>query len=175
MIRNKTYDNIWEVIQTNPTPENMGLLYQQWAHIVYAVSLKYLKNKEDANDVVSDIFEKLLHHFPEERIENGPAWLHSVTKFHCLMKLRKEQAAFRQLDQDPWENPGVHHIEPQLAAMENAIIQLPEKQKICIQKFFLLDMSYQEIAKEMNWTLNEIKSHIQNGKRNLKNQLDHGK
>ncbi len=172
MIRNKTYDNIWEVVQTNPTPENMGLLYQQWAHIVYAVSLKYLKNREDANDVVADIFEKLMHHFPEEKIENGPAWLHSVTKFHCLMKLRKDHAQFRQLHQDPWGEEGVNQLEPQLAAMEIALKLIPEKQRRCIEQFFLLKKSYQAIADDLGLTFNEIKSNIQNGKRNLRIQLE---
>lgn len=172
-MKNKTtYDNIWEVIQRDPSPVNMGLLYQQWAHIVYAVALKYLKNRDDANDVVSEIFEKLMHHFPEEKIDNGPAWLHSVTKFHCLMKLRKENAKFRQLHQDPWREEGVNLLEPQLVAMESALYRIPEKQRLCIEQFFLLKKSYQDIADDLGLTFNEIKSHIQNGKRNLRIQLE---
>ena len=172
MNRKTTYDNIWERVQSDPSSPNMGLLYQQWAHIVYAVSLKYLKNKEDANDVVSEIFEKLLHHFPEEKIENGPAWLHSVTKFHCLMRLRKDNAQFRQLTSNPWEEEGVDQLEPQLMAMEKALLQIPEKQRTCIVQFFLLNKSYQAISDALGLSFNEIKSNIQNGKRNLRIQLE---
>lgn len=172
MTRKTTYDNIWERVQSNPSTPNLGLLYQQWAHIVYAVALKYLKNKEDANDVVSEIFEKLLHHFPEEKIENGPAWLHSVTKFHCLMQLRKENAKFRQVTQDPWADEGIGALEPQLKAMEKALLLIPEKQRTCIEHFFLLNKSYQEISNDLGLTFNEIKSNIQNGKRNLRIQLE---
>jgi RNA polymerase sigma factor (sigma-70 family) len=169
---NTTYDNIWELVQRDPSPLNMGLLYQQWAHIVYAVALKYLKNKEDANDVVSEIFEKLMHHFPEEKIDNGPAWLHSVTKFHCLMKLRKENAQFRQLRQDPLQEEGVHQLEPQLLSMEKALQFIPEKQRLCLEQFFLMKKTYQAISEELGLTFNEIKSNIQNGKRNLRIQLE---
>ena len=172
MNRKTTYDNIWERVQADPSSPNMGLLYQQWAHIVYAVSLKYLKNKEDANDVVSEIFEKLLHHFPEEKIENGPAWLHSVTKFHCLMRLRKLNAQFRKLYSNPWDEDGVDQLEPQLMAMENALLQIPEKQRTCIVQFFLLNKSYQAISDELGLSFNEIKSNLQNGKRNLRIQLE---
>jgi RNA polymerase sigma-70 factor (ECF subfamily) len=34
--------------------------------------------------------------------------------------------------------------------------------------FYLKNQSYQDIANETNFSLNEIKSYIQNGKRNLK-------
>ncbi len=159
-------------MQVEPSRQNLGLLYQQWAHIVYAVALKYLKNKEDANDVVSEIFEKLIHHFPEEKIDNGPAWLHSVTKFHCLMKIRKENAQFRQLVDDPWKDSGVNQLEPQLVAMEKALGLIPEKQRICIEQFFILQKSYQSISDDLGLTFNEIKSNIQNGKRNLRIQLE---
>lgn len=172
-MKNKTtYDNTWERVQNHPSPENMGLLYQQWAHIVYAVSLKYLKNKDDANDVVAEIFEKLLHHFPEEKIQNGPAWLHSVTKFHCLMKIRKGNAVFRQLQEDPWQEEGIHQLEPQLKALEVALQNIPEKQRHCLEQFFLMKKSYQIISEELGLTFNEIKSNIQNGKRNLRIQLE---
>jgi RNA polymerase sigma-70 factor (ECF subfamily) len=40
-----------------------------------------------------------------------------------------------------------------------------------VEMFYLKDMSYQQIADQTGYTLNEVKSYIQNGKRNLKNYI----
>ena len=61
--------------------------------------------------------------------------------------------------------------ETQINQLENAIFQLNKEQKICIELFYLQSKSYQEIEKLTGYTNNEVKSHIQNGKRNLKLKL----
>jgi RNA polymerase sigma-70 factor (ECF subfamily) len=45
---------------------------------------------------------------------------------------------------------------------------LNEEQKKCITLFYLEEKSYQEITAITGYTLNQVKSYIQNGKRNLK-------
>jgi RNA polymerase sigma-70 factor (ECF subfamily) len=59
-------------------------------------------------------------------------------------------------------------LETKLEALEIALEELNEKQAICIKAFYLEKRCYDEISKLENLTLNEVKSHIQNGKRNLK-------
>jgi RNA polymerase sigma-70 factor (ECF subfamily) len=67
---------------------------------------------------------------------------------------------------------GLHHNgedkEKQLTLMESAIKELKEEQKICIELFYLQEKSYEEVAKVTGYTMKEVKSYIQNGKRNLK-------
>ena len=48
---------------------------------------------------------------------------------------------------------------------------LKEEQRTCVEMFYLKDMSYQQIADETGYSMNEVKSYIQNGKRNLKNHI----
>ena len=59
-----------------------------------------------------------------------------------------------------------------LENMKQCLPKLKENQRVCIDLFYLKNKSYQEIAHETNFTLNEIKSYIQNGKRNLKLLLE---
>ena len=66
---------------------------------------------------------------------------------------------------DP-ENPDMS--ESRLALLEEAVSALNEEQKICIELFYLKKQSYQDVAEIAGFTVNEVKSHIQNGKRNLK-------
>ena len=55
-----------------------------------------------------------------------------------------------------------------LEQMKNCLPKLKEAQRICVELFYLKNKSYQDIANETSYSLNEIKSYIQNGKRNLK-------
>ena len=58
--------------------------------------------------------------------------------------------------------------EKQLTLMESSIKELKEQQKICIELFYLQEKSYEDVAEITGYTMKEVKSYIQNGKRNLK-------
>ena len=55
-----------------------------------------------------------------------------------------------------------------LTAMAQALSQLNKEQQQCVTLFYLEKKSYQEITDQTNFTLLQVKSYIQNGKRNLK-------
>ena len=59
--------------------------------------------------------------------------------------------------------------EDQLKALHHCLEKLPEEQRTSITRFFLEEMSYADIIGTNRFTLNNVKSYIQNGKRNLKN------
>ncbi len=158
--------------QQSPTPDALGEIFKHWGHLVYGVALKYLGNTEDANDCVADIFEKLLLHIPNETIQNGAAWLHTVTKFHCLMKIRANKAQYKQLENSRLQYTSIHEIENRLNQLEELLSTLKEPQKHCIESLFLRQLSYEQITQEFGYSFNEIKSHVQNGKRNLRLALE---
>ncbi|MBK7691942.1 MAG: sigma-70 family RNA polymerase sigma factor [Bacteroidetes bacterium] len=56
--------------------------------------------------------------------------------------------------------------------MEMAIDDLTAEQKNCILLFYIEKKTYQEIMTETGLSFMQVKSNIQNGKRNLKNQND---
>ena len=62
--------------------------------------------------------------------------------------------------------------EKQFTLLEKAITELNEDQRRCIELFYLKEKSYIEISELTGYTLNEVKSFIQNGKRNLKIKLE---
>jgi RNA polymerase sigma-70 factor (ECF subfamily) len=51
------------------------------------------------------------------------------------------------------------------------LLTLAEEQRICVEQFYLQEKSYEEIEKATGYSYNQVKSYIQNGKRNLKNYL----
>lgn len=155
----------------------VGVLFERYGHLVYGVCLKYLKNTDDSKDAVMLIFEKLLIDLKKNEINNFKAWLHIVSKNHCLMRLRKvNKIKNREQDIEAVE----HSIqgketgnepelkEAQLVHLEDAIKLLKPEQQSCIELFYMKEKCYQEVADITGFSLKQVKSYIQNGKRNLK-------
>ncbi|HCA83780.1 MAG TPA: RNA polymerase subunit sigma-70 [Flavobacteriales bacterium] len=157
----------------------VGLLYERYSHLVFGVCLKYLRNRDDSKDAVINIFEKLLSDLKNHQVDNFKSWLHSVARNHCLMILRKSNRPGTEKEIETLEHilaedqndTDVFAKESSLQELESAICKLNKEQQTCIELFYLKEKSYQEITTQTGYSLNAVKSHIQNGKRNLKNML----
>ena len=151
----------------------VGILYERYLHLVYGLCLKYLGTKEESQDAVMDIFERISGILLHDEIEFFKSWLYAVSKNHCLVHLRrhKEMLSIDEnfMELDYYEHPNNKAaLENDLINLEKCIEQLKEDQKKCIQLFFLQKKSYALISNLTKLTLKEVKSYIQNGKRNLK-------
>ncbi len=65
--------------------------------------------------------------------------------------------------------------EEKIEKLEKALTDLNPFQKKCIEMFYLKNMTYNQIVELTGFSANEVKSHIQNGKRNLKMLLTNSK
>lgn len=153
--------------------EILGTIYNKYLHLAYGVCMKYLKDRDNAQDMVMEIFEKMIQKPPPPDINNFKTWLYVVVKNHCLMKLRKKDPKIISINQEDqfMEIPDeVHPIdkEDQISGLETCIEQLKREQKDCIELFYLQKKCYQEITDSTGFDLKKVKSYIQNGKRNLK-------
>ena len=159
--------------------ELAGKLYKDYMHLVYGLCLKYLKNRDDSQDAVMQIFEKIVGSLKTQEVKNFKSWLYVVSKNHCLMELRskthKVRSQSRDIDDVAMENVLLMHhdndapvLEEDLSKLEMCIEQLQNEQKTCIQLFYLEKRSYKEIVEATAFELKKVKSHVQNGKRNLK-------
>ena len=69
------------------------------------------------------------------------------------------------------QNDNTSEKENKIVALESAILKLKGKQKQCIELFYLQQKSYEQISKLTGYSINDVKSNLQNGKRNLKIML----
>lgn len=155
----------------------LGELFERYRHLVFGLSLKYLKNKEDAKDATNGVFEKLLSSDQLPEIKVFEHWIYTVSKNYCLMKLRSDErqrahiAHLRAHSDDSDEMTAKEIREADITQLEQAITKLSEAQRICITKFYLEEKTYKEVSDETHFSMNEVKSYLQNGKRNLKQLL----
>jgi RNA polymerase sigma-70 factor (ECF subfamily) len=84
-----------------PSLEIIGEYYQRYGHLVMGTSMKYLKNKFDAEDLVMHLFEKLPSKLHDNNINRFKPWLYMVTKNECLMLLRKKGIKTLELIREP--------------------------------------------------------------------------
>lgn len=159
--------------------EALGTLFSKHAEMVYYVCLRYFKEEEKSKDSVMQIFEELITKVKKQDIKSFPKWLYVVTKNHCLMDLRSKNGKmeismdeFVEFSIPAHQDESYAEKEGRLSLLEQCIEKLPEKQKITVDLFFINEHCYKEIVEITGYTMNEVKSYIQNGKRNLKNCMN---
>lgn len=137
--------------------------------------MKYLKNEEEAKDAVQQVFEKAINELGKYKVDYLKSWIYMVAKNHCLMKLRDKGKLPGELKDNHFSTPAEESNKTELLQKEElmeelakALPQLNAEQRNCIELFYLQKRSYVEIAERTGFTMMQVKSHIQNGKRNLK-------
>ncbi len=166
----------------------VGELYIRYSHLVFGLCLNYFRDREAARDAVLVLFEKLFESLKKNQPENFKMWLTFVARNHCISELRKlktkTERAEEYLRQDEYsiivdpENPqkeDAEKREEKLKKLEAAVTALGDEQRKCVELFYFQDKSYQEISKLTGFTEKQVKSHLQNGKRNLKQFLEESK
>lgn len=154
--------------------EWLGIVLQRYTLLLLGVCMKYLKNEEAARDAVQQIFLKAITELEKYQVEFIKSWLYMVAKNHCLMQFRDKNRQLVELSeqlvetQDTEELLSIKEKDQLLDWMHESLKNLNPEQQQCVTLFYLEKRSYQEVAEQTGYTLLQVKSNIQNGKRNLR-------
>lgn len=153
----------------------LGILLERYTLLLFGVCMKYLRDEEAARDTVQQVHLKALIEWEKYPVDYVKSWLYTVARNQCLMKLRTKGQQLVDLDEHGYRLSSddtsvllAQEKEVRLEAIEEALAQLSEAQRACIIRFYLEEQSYQQISEITGYSLNEVKSHLQNGKRNLR-------
>ena len=162
--------------QGDGSRQALAVLYKRYVHLVLGLCLDYLKEKEAAKDAVMDIFEKVAKKLPEAKVEYFKSWLFAVSRNHCLDILRRRsreaplefsEAIFVESDEED------RHIkEERLEQLREALHALKPHQRDCVVAFYLQGQNYEQVAEKTGFSMKEVKSYLQNGRRNLRNYIE---
>lgn len=155
----------------------LGRIYQPYMEEIFLVCYRYLREEEDARDAVMELFEKLSRELKVHEPVHFRAWLYSVVRNYCLMKLRQNVATGNagHPGMKEWyeaEEETFSVSDAQLERLTYCIGQLPDRQRQAVELFYLKEMCYRQISDMTGFTMQRIKSYLQNGKRNLKSCLE---
>ncbi len=183
-VKTNRYDHISDaellnLYHSDGNGEWIGILLKRYTLLLLGVCMKYLKNEEDAKDSVQQIFLKVLGEVSKYKIDYFKSWLYMVAKNHCLMKLRSRQGKNTSEFTDQIPHQSVEENKAQFledektySFLEAALNELNEEQQQCVTLFYMQKQSYQQISDTTGYTSMQVKSFIQNGKRNLKLLLE---
>ncbi len=171
----KSDEKLLEIFRETGDTEVLATLFNRYIHLVYGVCMKYLKNRENSQDAVIEIYEHISKQIPNHKIQTFKNWLYGVTRNHCLMQLRKEKSRSRNFE-DYSRSINVENTEKEHPIddrkdnnlLKSCIAQLKIIQKRCVELFYYEQQCYREIAEELGIEEKKVKSQLQNAKRNLR-------
>jgi RNA polymerase sigma-70 factor (ECF subfamily) len=168
-----------DLYKKNKDSKWLGILFERYTLLVFGVCMKYLKQVNDAQDATQQVFEKAFSEIQKYDVVYFKSWIFSIAKNHCLMQLRgkgHQTVLFESFPENMLERTdsqvspiqNENWLEQQSAELNQALQELSNDQKICIELFYFQKLSYKEIEQKTGYTFQQVKSHIQNGKRNLR-------
>ncbi len=154
-------------------PSVLGELWDRYSHLLFGVCMKYMKDVERSKDMVVDLYTILPELLRKHDILRFRPWIHTVMRNRCLMALRSDRRSTSLPEEIPVTHDGGSEeeaslLEASLQQLEQAIAELNDGQRTCITLFHLERRNYQEISEVTGASVEQVRSHLQNGRRNLR-------
>ena len=146
-------------------------VYRGYADRLFSAAFSVCRDPADAEDAVQDALIKYFGSKLEfENESHVRAWLLRVT----VNRAKDIASSFWRRNRVSWEDymDELPFEEPEDSRLFGAVMKLPEKQRIVIHLFYYEDYSVSEIAEILHMRENTVKSHLNRGRKLLKNMLE---
>lgn len=155
---------------SNNDKNALNELFKRYTHLVASIAIGILKDEKKAKHAVLIIFKSIRDDLKNNPIRNFNAWVYNVTKRYCFKIKNLENGLEYQDD--------FHEIlekdlllQKQNDILKKAMLQINIHQKTCIDFFYSQGLSYSEINEKTGFSMEEVKSHIKNGKKTIKSLI----
>jgi RNA polymerase sigma-70 factor (ECF subfamily) len=157
--------------------ELFRLLVDRHERAVYGMGLSFFRNTEDAADFVQEVFLKVYRNlFSFEGRSRFSTWLYKIAYNTAVNSInrKKEYRSLVEEDQTPDGDTPERTLLRGLIreAVQEAVADLPERYRVCVDLFFFYDQSYQEIEGITGYPVNTVKSHVFRAKQILRDRLN---
>ena len=127
----------------------LAQLYHLTRTAVYGLSLSYLKNTHDAQDITQDVFVHVWDHAPQYRPTGSPmGWLLTVCRNLCLMRLRREERR-AALSEEEWDAIPARECgldADERALLQDALASLADEERRIVLLHAVTGLKHREIA-----------------------------
>lgn len=159
------------------------ILIERHQQNVFSLGLGFFKNTEDASDFTQEVFLKAymgLSGFQGR--SRFSTWLYRIAYNTGINSLKRRHefislASEYEEQPDSFDPPAPDNVEAEILrkyameAVREAMKELPERYRICLELYFFYDRTYDEIEVITSFPLNTIKSHIFRAKQLLRERL----
>src|SRR5437899_2316824 len=159
----------------------LDAFYTRYNRIAFSLVLRIVGNREDAEDVLTDVFWQVWQQSPRYDSSRGKpiAWLLTIARtraIDCIRSTNRKQTKTDELEANtipaatPPE-PDSFVLADTRSAVQEALRTLPEQQRIALEMAYFQGMSHTEIAEALGHPLGTVKDRIRNGMMHLKKRL----
>ncbi|MDR2802911.1 MAG: sigma-70 family RNA polymerase sigma factor [Treponema sp.] len=152
------------------------LLVDRHERRVTGLGHSFFHNDDDAADFTQEVFLKAYSALPQfQGRARFSTWLYKIAYTSALNKLNRRKE-YRSLSENEYESvyktPEEDHIRSLIReAVKQAVAELPNKYRVCVDLFFFYECSYDEIGMITGYPVNTIKSHVFRAKKILRGKL----
>lgn len=170
----------------NGKEDGYSYLYQNTYQKSYYVALKYMKNEDDALDILQDAYIKAFQNLAQlEDAEKFPSWFSKIVASKALDELKRKKALlFSQVETEDFNVEEAFQddridSQPELSMdkseterlVKEMIDTLSDEQRICIMMYYVEEMSVKEMAETLGVSENTVKSRLNYGRKNIKEKV----
>ncbi len=161
----------------------LGELFLRYTPYVFGVAVKHLQNQKDAEDLTLTTYNKISSDLKRIEVMDFKKWLYKLIVDQCNIEKKKKSASNEESkmilieeltkeEDNLFINTDAKNTTLDTNSLRLAIDTLNESQKMCIDLFYIQNKSYQEVSEITGYSLNQVKTNIQNGKRLLKTYIE---
>ena len=157
--------------------ELFRLLIKRHERAIYGMGMSFFRNVEDASDFTQEVFLKVfrnLSHF--EGRSRFSTWVYKIaynTAINSINRKKDYHSLVEDVTESEKDTPERNFLRDLARnAVLDAIKELPERFRVCVDLYFFYDRSYNEIETITGYPVNTIKSHVFRAKKILRKQLE---
>ncbi len=156
-------------IQAGDT-ECFACLIDRYSERVYALIVKVVRNREDAEELVQDVFMKVFKHLPSFKGDSSLAtWIYRIAYNTAISETRKKKHELLVLEETQWANTseedaadawGLTDSAEQVERLEKALERLSADERFLILLYYMEDKTVEEIAVISGLTQTNVKTKL---------------
>ena len=152
-------------------------LSAKYQSAIYSLILSYVRNPDDAQEIMQDVFLKAYQGLSSlRRSERFRFWLYQLARNQCQDWKRKNQAEFQQLTDKTADGAypadELLILRETLAKIMQAIDELPETEKRILKERYLDDSSYAEMQAKHGLSYKALNMRLLRAKQKVRARLE---
>lgn len=149
-------------------------MYDRYIAVTYKKCLSYLENENDAQDVIQKIWIAVYFALSDFRHDSKfSTWVYRITINHSLNFLKRRRTFISLEEYDNISGEDDFQTADAKVDVTNLLEQLSKEERVLLNLKFVDDLTYEEIAEELELGVSAVKMRIARLRKQLQLQADY--
>ena len=160
-----------------------SFLVEKYKHMVFTLTLRIVKNREEAEEVAQDVFVKAYKNLENFKGDSKfSTWIYKIAYYASLDVIKRNKRQVKTEDIDSLYDGNLENVQDALKdlhekdrkkVINEAILKLNEEERIILTLFYFEELSIKEISKVVNLSDDNIKVKLFRSRKKLASILKH--